>query len=99
MLISSDVMSRGIDVEDIDTVINYDKPQNERLFVHRVGRTARCGKRGTAVSLVTTREVLVFNFSALQFFKISHFMSFLIPKLFFFRKKNCKVLFKKLVLQ
>ncbi|VDN34095.1 unnamed protein product [Gongylonema pulchrum] len=49
-------MSRGIDVEDIDTVINYDKPQNERLFVHRVGRTARCGKKGTAVSLVTSRE-------------------------------------------
>ncbi|EJD74938.1 hypothetical protein LOAG_17816 [Loa loa] len=56
VLISSDVLSRGIDVEDIDVVINYDKPLNERLFVHRIGRTARCGKKGKAVFLISTKE-------------------------------------------
>uniref|UniRef100_A0A0R3RGS3 ATP-dependent RNA helicase n=1 Tax=Elaeophora elaphi TaxID=1147741 RepID=A0A0R3RGS3_9BILA len=56
VLISSDVLSRGIDVEDVDVVINYDKPLNARLFVHRVGRTARCGKKGTAIFLITAKE-------------------------------------------
>ena len=58
-MISSDVLSRGIDVQNIDVVFNYDKPQNERLFVHRVGRTARCGKEGAAVSVVLPDEVCV----------------------------------------
>ncbi|VDK83412.1 unnamed protein product [Litomosoides sigmodontis] len=56
VLIASDVLSRGIDVEDIDVVINYDKPLNERLFVHRVGRTARCGKKGRAIFLILAKE-------------------------------------------
>lgn len=56
MLISSDALSRGISIENIDAVINYDKPRNERLFIHRVGRTGRCGKRGTAVSFITPSE-------------------------------------------
>ncbi|KAL4003311.1 DEAD/DEAH box helicase family protein [Acanthocheilonema viteae] len=56
VLISSDVLSRGIDVEDIDVVINYDKPLNERLFVHRIGRTARCGKKGRAIFLILAKE-------------------------------------------
>uniref|UniRef100_A0A1I8EJ16 ATP-dependent RNA helicase n=1 Tax=Wuchereria bancrofti TaxID=6293 RepID=A0A1I8EJ16_WUCBA len=57
VLISSDVLSRGIDVKDIDVVINYDRPLNEKLFVHRVGRTARCGKKGRAIFLITAKEV------------------------------------------
>uniref|UniRef100_A0A9J2Q9U7 ATP-dependent RNA helicase n=1 Tax=Ascaris lumbricoides TaxID=6252 RepID=A0A9J2Q9U7_ASCLU len=60
VLISSDVLSRGIDVQDVDVVINYDKPISERLFIHRVGRTARCGKPGTAISLTTSGEVECF---------------------------------------
>lgn len=67
VLISSDVLSRGIDVEDIDVVINYDKPLNERLLVHRVGRTARCGKKGRAVFLITAKEVGIFAFIYLFF--------------------------------
>lgn len=56
VLISSDVLSRGVDVQDIDAVVNYDKPQTERLYIHRVGRTARCGKEGTAISVTTPDE-------------------------------------------
>lgn len=47
-------------MQDVDVVINYDKPISERLFIHRVGRTARCGKPGTAISLTTSGEVECF---------------------------------------
>lgn len=72
MLISSDVLSRGIDIEGIDVVINYDRPLNERLFIHRIGRTARCGKKGTAIFLILAKEVvfllsIYFCFTLLQF--------------------------------
>ena len=51
VLICSDVLARGVDVPDIDCVINYDLPSNDRLFVHRAGRTGRAGKSGTLLSV------------------------------------------------
>lgn len=56
ILIATDVAARGIDVDDIDIVFNYDLPQDEEYYVHRIGRTARAGKNGMAVSFVTMRE-------------------------------------------
>ena len=56
ILIATDVAARGIDVDDIDIVFNYDLPQDEEYYVHRIGRTARAGKDGMAISFVTTRE-------------------------------------------
>ncbi|KAL3106854.1 hypothetical protein niasHT_010769 [Heterodera trifolii] len=56
VLIACDVLSRGIDVLDVDCVINYDLPINERIFVHRAGRTARAMKEGLLVSLTTKEE-------------------------------------------
>jgi ATP-dependent RNA helicase DeaD len=53
VLIASDLASRGIDVEGITHVINYDLPDDVELYVHRIGRTARAGRGGTAWSLVT----------------------------------------------
>lgn len=50
-------MSRGIDVPDIDCVVNYSVPINERIFVHRAGRTARGLASGMLLSLVTKEEV------------------------------------------
>lgn len=44
-LIATDVAARGIDVNDVDFVINYDIPQNTEYYVHRIGRTGRAGKR------------------------------------------------------
>jgi ATP-dependent RNA helicase DeaD len=53
VLIATDVAARGLHIEDVSHVVNYDLPQNPEDYVHRVGRTARMGKRGTAVSFVT----------------------------------------------
>lgn len=56
VLISSDLTSRGIDVEGISHVINYDLPEDPELYVHRIGRTARAGRGGIAWSLVTPEQ-------------------------------------------
>ncbi|MCL6632742.1 MAG: DEAD/DEAH box helicase [Alicyclobacillus herbarius] len=56
LLIATDVAARGIDVENVTHVINYDLPQDPESYVHRIGRTGRAGKRGLAISLVTPRE-------------------------------------------
>ena len=56
ILIASDVAARGIDVKDIEYVINYDLPKDKEYFLHRIGRTARAGKSGTAITLITTKQ-------------------------------------------
>ena len=58
-LVATDVAARGIDVENISHVINYDLPQDAESYVHRIGRTGRANKEGTAYSLVTPREYIV----------------------------------------
>jgi superfamily II DNA/RNA helicase len=57
ILVATNVMSRGIDVKEINMVINYDLPHDAEDYVHRVGRTARVNAKGEAVTLVTPREV------------------------------------------
>lgn len=52
ILVATDVAARGIDVEDIEAVINFDIPQEYEYYIHRIGRTARAGKTGTAYTLV-----------------------------------------------
>ncbi|KAL7075791.1 hypothetical protein ACQ4LE_005163 [Meloidogyne hapla] len=56
ILIACDMFSRGVDVQDVDCVINYDVPINERIFIHRAGRTARAMKGGLLLSLCTKDE-------------------------------------------
>jgi len=50
IVVATDLASRGIDVKDIDLIINYDMPQNIESYIHRIGRTARAGRKGTAWS-------------------------------------------------
>jgi len=56
ILVATDVMARGIDVDDIDVVFNYDLPMDEEFYVHRIGRTGRAGRTGKAFSLVDRNE-------------------------------------------
>lgn len=57
IMVATDVAARGIDVENIEAVFNYDVPQDEEYYVHRIGRTARAGKSGRAFTFVAGREL------------------------------------------
>lgn len=56
VLIASDLAARGLDVDDISHVINYDLPEDPEVYIHRIGRTARAGRRGVAWSFVSTDQ-------------------------------------------
>ncbi len=56
LLVATDVAARGIDVNDIDYVINYDVPGHDEYYVHRIGRTGRAGKEGTAITICSGRR-------------------------------------------
>lgn len=60
VLVATDVASRGLDIPEVDLVINYDLPRNPDDYIHRVGRTARAGKKGEAITLVGQRDVQLF---------------------------------------
>jgi len=73
VLIATDVASRGLDIDDIDLVINYSLPFDAEVYTHRIGRTARAGKKGRAVSLIDSSDLENFgdmneenNFKLLQ---------------------------------
>ena len=57
ILVATDVAARGIDVDDVEAVFNYDVPQDDEYYVHRIGRTGRAGREGRAFTLVVGREV------------------------------------------
>ncbi len=61
VLIASDVAARGIDIENLDCVINYDVPINPEDYVHRIGRTGRAGKSGTAITFVSQEDQNAWN--------------------------------------
>ncbi len=58
VLVATDVAARGIDIYGISHVVNYDLPENKEMYLHRTGRTARAGRKGTALSLVAPNELL-----------------------------------------
>ena len=60
ILVATDVASRGLDIPEVDLVINYDVPRNPNDYIHRVGRTARAGKGGDAITLIGQRDVNLF---------------------------------------
>src|SRR5690606_35521235 len=62
ILVATDVAARGIDVNDLTHVVNYQLPQDPEAYVHRIGRTGRAGKKGVALSLVSPRDKRDFFF-------------------------------------
>lgn len=56
VLVATDVAARGLDINDISHIVNYDLPEDPEVFVHRIGRTGRAGKEGVAISLLTPRD-------------------------------------------
>ena len=66
ILVATDVAARGLHVDDLDLVVNYDLPEHTENYVHRIGRTARAGKRGKAISLVC--EEFVYGLQAIEEF-------------------------------
>ena len=59
VLISTDVWARGIDVQQVSLVINYDLPSNRENYIHRIGRSGRFGRKGVAINFVTTEDVRI----------------------------------------
>jgi len=56
VLVATDVAARGLDLDDITLVVNFDAPQDDKAYVHRVGRTARAGRSGTSITFVTPEQ-------------------------------------------
>ena len=61
ILVATDIVARGIDIDDIALVINFDVPRDEEDYVHRIGRTARAGRGGRAVTLVGEKDMYFFR--------------------------------------
>ena len=74
VLVATDIVSRGIDVDDIPLVVNYDVPRDAEDYVHRIGRTARAENEGEAITLVSPEDKHFFN-------KIERFLQKFIERL------------------
>jgi superfamily II DNA/RNA helicase len=57
VLISTDLTARGIDVQQVYTVVNYDIPRDKETYIHRIGRSGRYGKKGVAINFVNEDEI------------------------------------------
>jgi len=57
VLITTDVFARGIDISQVSLVINYDLPLNRELYIHRIGRAGRFGRKGVAINFTTEEDV------------------------------------------
>ena len=59
VLITTDLLARGIDVQQVSLVINYDLPNNRELYIHRIGRSGRLGRKGVAINFVKSDDVRI----------------------------------------
>ena len=59
VMIATDIISRGIDVQQVSLVINYDMPKHKQTYIHRIGRSGRYGRKGLAVNFVTAIMIMI----------------------------------------
>jgi ATP-dependent RNA helicase len=71
VLISTDVWARGIDVQQVSLVINYDLPSNRENYIHRIGRSGRFGRKGVAINFVTQDDVRILRDIECKFHRVS----------------------------
>ena len=57
ILLSTDLLSRGIDIQQLSLVINYDLPREKETYIHRIGRSGRYGRKGVSINFVTDRDM------------------------------------------
>jgi len=57
ILLSTDLLSRGIDIQQLSLVINFDLPRSKETYIHRIGRSGRYGRKGVAINFVTERDL------------------------------------------
>jgi translation initiation factor 4A len=57
ILLSTDLLSRGIDIQQLSLVINFDLPRSKETYIHRIGRSGRYGRKGVAINFVTNEDV------------------------------------------
>jgi len=62
ILITTDILSRGIDIQQVSLVINYDMPKYPQTYIHRIGRSGRFGRKGTAINFITKKEKNILTF-------------------------------------
>lgn len=56
-MITTDLLSRGIDIQSVSLVINYELPRRKESYIHRIGRSGRFGRKGTAINFVTPADI------------------------------------------
>ena len=57
ILLSTDLLSRGIDIQQLSLVINFDLPKSKEVYIHRIGRSGRYGRKGVAINFVSERDM------------------------------------------
>lgn len=83
-IVCSDALARGIDIPNVDVVISYDAPRHVKTYIHRIGRTARAGRLGTAVTLLAPNELNAFQVK-FAFHHVSNVNSFIDKLLKFYQ--------------
>ena len=91
VLISTDVWARGLDVPQVSLVINYDLPNNRELYIHRIGRSGRYGRKGVAINFVKSDDIRILRDIEQYVLFRANFNKRLINHINFHKLPVCKV--------